>query len=149
ARVDAMQSAQQQTIDAMNNEIATMQDEVDRYGQELEQARIAMREEIQKIENSFREREAGLQAEIDRQQRDLLLANETVRRLQSELRGQQVAGTSEEALVDGRVIGLDSTGNNVFINVGRRQKARLGMAFEIYSDATSVRRDENGEYPQG
>lgn len=150
ARVDAMQESQQQTIAALNNEIATMRDEVDRYGEELNDARTAMNTQIQDIENAFREREAALQAEIDRQQRDLLLANDTVRRLQSELRGQQVAGTSEEALVDGRITGQDSTDNAVFINVGRRQKARLGMAFEVYAQTTSIRPDEEtGDYPQG
>jgi uncharacterized coiled-coil protein SlyX len=150
ARVDAMQEAQEQTIGSLNNEIATMRDEVDRYREELNTALTAMNTQVQDIENAFREREAALQADIDRQQRDLLLANDTVRRLQSELRGQQVTGTSEEALVDGRIIGLDGTDNNVFINVGRRQKAMLGMAFEIYAESTSIRpNEETGAYPQG
>lgn len=150
ARVDAMQEGQQQTIASLNSEIATMRDEVDRYREELNGARAEMNTHVQDVENAFREREAALQAEIDRQQRDLLLANDTVRRLQSELRGQQVAGRSEEAMVDGRITGMDSTANDVFVNIGRKQKARLGMAFEVYADATAVRRDdETGEYPQG
>lgn len=149
-RVNAMQESQQQTIESLNNEIATMLAQVDQYGQEVSNLNATLADQIRKIENDFREREAGLQAEIDRQQRDLLLANDTVRRLQSELRGQQVAGTSEEALVDGRIIGLDSAGNNVFLSVGRRQKARLGMTFEVYSTTTSIRPDEQtGEYPRG
>jgi hypothetical protein len=107
---------------------------------------------VEKVAKAKREGEdavAELNNRISKKDEELAIARGTIARLQGERNRDTIKPTDEFALVDGEVVGLDATDNNVFINRGRRQKIVLGMTFEVYPNAAAIRPGTSGEYNRG
>jgi len=149
-RVAELETAQRETLAALNSEVTVTMDEVDRYREEVQRTKEAMEERIRQIEEEYSLREGELTAQIRELQQQNAIAQETARKLQEQLRGKLVKRGDEYALVDATIVGMDAAAGRYYLNVGRNQKVPLGMTFEVYSDAASIRLDEQtGEYPQG
>ena len=104
----------------------------------------------QKLTDEAAAKEATMQADLDKYQRDSVLDKALITRIQGELKGKRFVGESEYALADAQIIGLNSSDSTATINVGRKDKLRISMTFEVYSDAGSIRPDDKtGEYPAG
>jgi hypothetical protein len=53
-------------------------------------------------------------------------------------------------LVDGRVVDVLGSSDQVFINLGRNDRIRPGMSFRVYDDAGKIRLDQRtGQYSEG
>lgn len=148
-QVAAIRRERDAEVERLKAEVSRYAEEIDSYRRGLNVARNDMEERVARIDQESREREAELNARISELQRDLVLANDTVRRLQEEMRGQRVMPTDEYALVDAEVVGIDAAENLVYIDVGARDKVVLGLRFEVYDDATTIRPDRDGNYPRG
>jgi hypothetical protein len=149
-RVARIDENQKQTVARLNAEVDTYKAEVDALRESINEYRKKSDERVQRITDEAAARENQLQAEIDKLQRESVLDKGLIQRLQSELAGKRFTGDSEYALVDAQVIGLNSIDNTATINIGRRDKLRVGMTFEAYNDAASIRPDpRTGEYPPG
>lgn len=149
-RVARIDENQKQTVARLNAEVDTYKAEVDALRESINEYRKKSDERVQRISDESAARENQLQAEIDKLQRESVLDKGLIQRLQGELAGKRFAGDSEYALVDAQVIGLNSIDNTATINIGRKDKLRVGMTFEAYNDAASIRPDERtGEYPPG
>jgi hypothetical protein len=150
ARVKAIEDNHKATLAALNQQVDAYKGEVDQYRAELEKAKAEMIQHEEKAKADAEDRIAALNAQLSDMQKELLLSRDTMSRLQNELKGRTFKPQDEFALVDGKIIGLDTAENAVYINLGRRQKLRLGMSFEVYSEATAIRPDERtGQYPAG
>ena len=148
-RVKGLEDSQKATLAALNAELDKYKDEVDQYRQELNQAKQAMDERVSRIEAAAAETESKLRTDLDALQRDKVLNQSLITRLQDELKGKRVNGANEDALVDAEIIGLDAADSTVIINRGRRDKIVLGQTFAVYAEPTDVRPDESGNYPEG
>jgi hypothetical protein len=148
-RVKGLEDSQKATLAALNAELDKYKDEVDQYRQELNQAKQGMDERVSRIEAAAIETESKLRTDLDALQRDKVLNQSLITRLQDELKGKRVNGANEDALVDAEIIGLDAADSTVIINRGRRDKIVLGQTFAVYAEPTDVRQDDNGNYPEG
>ncbi len=150
ARVKAIEDSQKATLAALTQQLDTYKDEVDKYRAELNTAKADMDKRVDKIRQGGLDTEAQLNSQITDLQKEVVLSRDTISRLQNELHGRTFKPGDEHALVDGQVIGLDPAENQVIVNVGRRQRAVLGMTFEVYSEPTAIRPDPvTGDYPPG
>jgi len=149
ARVADLEQSHAATVAALNEEIGRYKGELDRFRTMVDSTIRTNNDRVETIRRESADREAGLQSHVAE------LEEETVR-LQgqvNQLRTAQVESTllpqGEYALVDGRIIGADPVENTVFIDLGRRDRVVLGMSFEVYSNAASIRPDADGNYPAG
>lgn len=149
-RVRQLEENQRNTIAQLNTDLDKYRDEVERYRDELNQAKADMDERVSRIQDSADSREAALRADIDTLQRDKVLNQALITRLQDELKGKRVSSQDEYALVDGEIISVDPAARTAVISRGRRDKIVLGMTFAVYAEATAIRPDpQSGEYPAG
>ncbi len=149
-RVKGLEDSQKATLAALNAELDKYKDEVDRYREELNQAKQGMDDRVNRIQAAASDTETHLRSEIDKLQREKVLNQSLITRLQDELKGKRVGGASEDALVDAQVIGLDAAANTVVLNRGRKDNIVLGMTFAAYAEATDIRPDPStGNYPDG
>lgn len=147
-RVQTLERTHAQTLAALTQQIEAYKGEVDSY-----RARTT---ELQNFMNSQIERNRQLaETEKDALQSQLLEAKTTVATLQDQInklkaqRTDTLRPTDEYALVDGEVIGINPSENQIFINLGRRDKLVPGMKFSVYGSATAIRPDAEGNYPRG
>lgn len=150
ARVKDIEASQAKTLTELNGQVDQYKAEVDQLRDEVASFKGELDTRVQRMRDDGAGREAQLAAELDKSQRQGLLDRSLIQRLQNELKGQRYVGQSEEALVDGKVIGLNAADSTVVIGVGRKQRLVLGTSFEVYGDGTSIRPDPaTGEYPSG
>ena len=149
-RVARLEAAQQESLKAINDDVAVTMDGIDKYRDEINQAKAEMEQRVQRLDEQARIREAELTAQIRELQQANVIATDTIRKLQEQYRGKSLAGSDEFALVDGEIVGVDAASGQYFLNLGRKQRVALGMTFEVYADASTIRPDErSGEYPAG
>jgi hypothetical protein len=149
-RVKTIDENMKTTLAANTAEVDKYKNEVDALRESINDYRKKSDERVQKIADEAAAKEASLQGQIDTLQREAVLDKGLIIRMQGELKGKRFEGASEYSLVDAQVIGMNSGDNTATINIGRNDKLRVGMTFEVYSDATAIRPDEKtGEYPAG
>lgn len=148
-RVKGLEDSQKATLAALTGELDKYRDEVDRYREEHNQAKLAMDERVSRLQAAADEAAAKLRTDIDNLQREKVLNQSLITRLQDELKGKRVGGASEDALVDAEIIGIDAAANTVILSRGRKDKVVLGMTFTVYAEATDIRPDASGNYPVG
>ena len=51
--------------------------------------------------------------------------------------------------MDGRIVSVNPSTNEAFIDLTTRDRLVLGMTFEIYDNASAIRPDASGNYPRG
>lgn len=148
-RVAKMQESHNAAVTSLNTEIGTYKTEVDRYREGINDTRKEMDARVERLLADARDAEAQL-TDRNRQLQDqnLVLQNQ-VAVLRGEKNKDILKPEDEFALVDGQVAGIDGGSGQVYINVGRADKVRLGMTFAVYSSATDIRPDDEGVYPQG
>ncbi|MFW5653876.1 MAG: hypothetical protein ACOC0P_07495, partial [Planctomycetota bacterium] len=64
------------------------------------------------------------------------------------VKSTRISRQSEADLADGEIVRVLQD-DNVFINLGRSDQVVLGMSFDVYSNATELRRNAQGQIPQG
>lgn len=149
-RIKSIDENQQKTLAAINAELDKTKVEVDALRDSINEIRKSSDARVQKLADEAGAKESALQGEIDKLQREAVLDKSLAQRLQSELKGKRVEAGNEYALVDAQIISMNSADSTATINIGRKDKLRVGMTFEVYGDATAIRPDEKtGEYPAG
>lgn len=150
ARTKEIDGKMKETIASLTAELNRYKDEVESYRADINATKAKMDQEVDKTREAARAREAELVGQIRESQEKQAIAQETVKRLQEQLRGKVFEGDKEYALVDGRVVGSDPGSSQYFIDIGRKQKVVLGMTFQVYTDATGIHPDaKTGDYPPG
>lgn len=145
-----LEEQQRQSVAKLTGEVEQTKAEADRLRAEVDKFKSEMDARVDKIRGDYTGKETSLQGEIDKLQRDRVIDRGTIEKLRAETKGARFTGTPEQSLVDARVVGINSADNTVVLSVGRKQRAVLGLTFEIYGDATAIRPDEKtGDYPRG
>jgi len=150
ARVKSLEESQKEALAAQRAQIDIYKAEVDKNAEAVRKSKEEMSQHEEKVRADSADTIAQLNARISELEKEELLGRETINRLQAELKGRSLKPGDEYALVDAEVIGLDTAENNVFLNIGSNKKARVGLTFEVYSEATAMRPDPvTGNYPAG
>lgn len=148
-RVRAIQDRHQATVDALNKDVGQYKTDVETYRSEIADLRSKMDSQVATITQEARQRESELQARADKLQEDNLVLQAQVQTLRGERNKDVFKGQPEYALVDARIVGVNAAERQATISIGRRQKANIGMPFSVYTDAASLRPDDEGNYPRG
>lgn len=148
-RVKTLEDEHRKTIASLNAEIDSYKDGTNTYRTNMEAASVDMNTRVSTIRADSEATISGLEGQARDLEQQLLIANDQLRRLKQEQAGQNLRGSAEEALVDGRVVGVNSAGKQAYIGLGRKDRLVLGMTFEAYSEPSNIVPDAKGEYPKG
>jgi hypothetical protein len=147
-RVAQIEKIYNDTMAATRAEVGTYKTEVDTLSTETESYKKDMEVRIEKIRADAQDELAERNARISDLEKEVLLGRSTIQRLQAELKGRTPGIRDEYALRDATIIGIDSAENNVYLDIGSKQKVREGLTFEVFSEVNAIRPDPNtGEYP--
>lgn len=137
------------TIAALTGEIGQYKGEVDTLREETNKFRKDMDVRVQKIVDDAEAEKAALRQQITKLSTENSSLNEQLRIARGQNKNDLLVGSPEEALVDGSIVALSPTQGTVSINRGRKDHVQLGMTFAVYSNASVIRPDSNGNYPPG
>ncbi len=149
-RVGNIEEEHAATVAAMNSQISSYKAEIDGYREELAAARRDMDDRVDSIQGDLESRNSELEstvAELDAQNRIL---EEQLRVFRAAKANETLRAEFEGALVDANVIGVNAPGREIYLDRGRDDRVVLGMTFEVYNSAASIRVDpQSGDYPRG
>jgi hypothetical protein len=149
-RVKQLTEAHQKTIDTMNADIDRYRAEVEQYRNAVDQAKDFMTKEVEKARDEGTKTAAALSEKNRGLENENLQLKDQLAKLREQNKPNLLRPTSEAALVDGSIIGLNPSGNEVTISLGAKDKVILGMSFAVYSDAAAIKPDATtGNYPAG
>jgi hypothetical protein len=148
-RVAKMQESHNAAVSSLNTEIGTYKSEVDQYRDGINDTRKEMDARVERLLADSRDQEAQLTERIRQLQDQNLVLQNQVAVLRGEKNKDILRPEDEFALVDGQVAGIDGGSNQVYINIGRAAKVRLGMTFAVYGSVNEIRPDDQGVYPRG
>lgn len=148
-RVKALEEEHRKTVASLTTEIDDYKGGTNAYRDNLETTRSDMNNRVNTIRSDAESTISGLEGQARDLEQQLLIANDQLRRLKQEQAGQNLRSAAEEALVDGRVVGLNAADRQAYIGLGRKNRMVLGMTFEVYQDASAIVPDEKGNYPKG
>lgn len=148
-RVASMERTFAESRAAMEAEIGAYKREVEGYRAGVGEAREQMDTRVTRIQSDSDATIAALESRVNALEQELLVANEQVRRLRADRASESLGAPDEASLVDARVVGVNAAAREAYIDIGKRDRAILGMTFEVYNTASSIRADESGQYPRG
>ena len=148
-RLAAVQGEDRKTVEALTAQINGYKAELDRYRTGVETAQASMETRVTQIRTEADKTAADLQSKVNAQQQELLIKQEQLDKSLGKNDATRLKPNDESALVDARIIGVNAGARQVYIGVGRKQHAVLGLPFEIYSIGTAIVPDKEGNYPPG
>lgn len=120
------------------------------YQQKLGDAKNNYQVAIDRKEQDHRNQVDGLQAEIDDLNSDHTVVTSRLNELRKVVDAIRIRPKNPAELVDGRVVDVLGASGQVFINLGRNDRVKPGMTFEVYDTAGQIRVNENtGDYSRG
>ncbi|HZW09004.1 MAG TPA: hypothetical protein VFF69_03795 [Phycisphaerales bacterium] len=145
AQRDAQHAA---TLAAVNEELGRYRAEVEAYRSGTEQHQQDMESRVGRIQTESQARESELLDRITTLEEENQRQQNQLEVLRGERKKDLFQGQPEESLVDGRVVAADAAEGTATIDLGRRAKIRVGMTFAVYEEASAIRPNEAGEYPE-
>lgn len=135
--------------------LAGVMSQIESYKNEADAARAAMNRlqqqyvaDIERLTREHADQIASLNQQVAAARTETARLTDEVKRLRGEKRSDVLSGTPEEALVDGRIINVNANAGEVTIDRGWSDRIKLGMTFAVYSRASAITRDEEGNYAQ-
>jgi uncharacterized coiled-coil protein SlyX len=148
-RLGRVQEENRSTVNALNAEIGGYKAELDRYRTGVETTQASMEERVESIRAETDKSTGELQGKVDTLSQELLVKQEQLDKALGKANTERLKPGEESALVDARVVATNAAAKQVYVGVGRKQNAVLGMTFEVYSVGTAITPDAEGNYPPG
>lgn len=148
-QMDQLRNSQQQELASVQQQIAGYRTAAEEYRRELETTKQTMNASVDRLHDQYENRITDLENETDELYRERVLLMSRVEDLQARLSADRIRAQDPATLVDGRVIDASGASDQVFIDRGRQHRIVLGMTFEVYDDAASIRPNPQGELPRG
>ncbi len=156
SEIEQMRASMDNLRDSHSRELASVQDQIagyrqaaDNYRGELDDAKLAMNESVDRLQDQYETRINELVQENDDFSRQVVALQTRVEELQQRLSSDRLRAQDPATLVDGRIIGVSGAADTVFIDRGRKHRVVQGMTFEVYDDAAAIRPDASGQLPRG
>ena len=142
-RNQATLAAAQASIDGYARTVDTLRAETSAAVQGIDAART-------QIEARYTQRIRDLERQIDELNRDNAVFRTRVAQLDAKVNEVRPKSESPAELVDGEVIDVIGADRQVFLNLGRKDRLRPGITFEVYEDARTIQPDpQTGAYSRG
>jgi hypothetical protein len=149
ARFNTAAETHRQTIERLTSDIKAYQAEHEAYVAANEKYKQGVDQMLSKAKDEFAEKEKRLADQLTSQTESVLILEQQVRAARGQKSATSFRGDDEAALVDGEVIGAETSDKRIYINRGRAHKIALGMTFSVYSDKNAILPDPDGNYPAG
>jgi len=144
-----MQRLHDQTIASLEAQIEQQAAEVETYRQAVQSATDNMDDRVRRIQADFETEKDELSARLQSAQQTILDLEAQLANLRRDRSPQILSPLPEAGLADGTILEVFPAENYVVIGRGRADKVVLGMSFAVYAQGTTVRPNEDGEYPRG
>ncbi|MEM8836335.1 MAG: hypothetical protein AAGD00_11015 [Planctomycetota bacterium] len=148
-RIEDLRLSYEESIADNSSEVRSFTSQVAGFGADLEETKLEIEGELLDIRGESEAVIDSLENELSQRDNEILILREQLASLRGERSTDTLRAPDEAALVDGRVVGVNPSANEVYIDRGRVDRVVLGMTFELYSARTSIRPDEDGVYPRG
>jgi hypothetical protein len=147
-QMERQRESHRSELDSVQAQIAGYRTAAEEYRDELQTTKRAMNEAVDRLNDRYENQVRGLEDELDSIHRERVQLMQRVEDLQARLSADRIRAQDPDTLVDGRII--DMSGDQVFIDRGRKHRIVLGMTFEVYDDASAIRVDQRtNELPRG
>jgi hypothetical protein len=146
---DRFRDSQLAAVASLQAQIGDLRTDAQQYREGIRQAEVNYAGRIQQAEADALDVERTLLSRLETIDQQNLILQDTLSRLREETQDTRIQPRSEAALVDGAIVGVNAADREVFVSLGSRDNLVLGMAFTVYSDATQIRPNAQGEYPSG
>jgi len=149
ARVNQMRQNHTDEIRSLQSQIGDYSSEAERYRDDVARTVSAVEATVSRQEQQYEAEIDALQGRNDQLNQDVVLMRQRIDELQEIINRSRQASVDPSLLVDGTVVEtLGST--DIYIDLGRSDRIVMGMTFEIFDSADSIRVDPNtGELPRG
>ena len=150
AEITQLRTSQQQERDAVEGVIAGYRTSNDEYKQRLDEAISDLGGAKETLKSTYEGRIKELQDDTDNLNRELLTLKGRIKQFE-ELRNEtRLKAQDPSTLVDGKVLEVPGSNDEVYIDRGKKKRVVLGMTFEVYSDYHSIRvNPQTGDIPRG
>lgn len=140
--LEAEKANGQKLAEAMRGEFAGYDKAAKDLISDLEKTRADMQKEIDSLKQSHQARVDELQGEIDSLRASTAVIQSRNDVLVKKFEAFELKPANPAELVDGRVIAIEGSGDQVFINIGQKDRVIPGMTFEIFDDANAIAASE-------
>ncbi len=149
SQIASMREQQREEIRFVQGRIEEYRTAAEEYLEELNQTKRTMEDSVDRLRDRYEDRVDELVGETDDLNREIVVLRDRLDDLQQRVSADRIRAQDPATLVDGRVIDVSGS-DQVFINRGRQNRIVLGMTFEVYDNASSIRVDpQTGEMQRG
>jgi hypothetical protein len=149
-QIAQLKEEHQQELTEVRQEIVTYRQAADEYGDDVRSTIQSVEQTIERLNEEHQAEVSDLEDELDRLSQELVLLRSRVDEYEKVLDEIRIKGKDPALLVDATVIDVEPANERVFVDRGRRDRIVLGMTFEVYDDAASIRvNEQTNELPRG
>ena len=134
---------------AESKQLETYRTATDEHLAEIADVRQMMETSRDKLRDRYTDDISNLNGDVADLRQEKLQLKSKLDELSEIIDETRVKPKDPATLVDGTVIDIAGSNDQVYIDRGRQDRIVLGMKFEVYGDAAQIRPDENGDFPRG
>ncbi|MCH2149335.1 MAG: hypothetical protein MK095_07865, partial [Phycisphaerales bacterium] len=149
AQVEEANRARDTLLAAESKQLETYRTATDEHLGEIAQVREKMETASDKLRDRYTDEIKQLQDEGDALRHDTVGLKSRIEELEAYRSENRLKPPDPATLVDGRIIDIAGTNNQVYVDRGQQDQIVLGMTFEVYDDASQIRPQADGQFPRG
>ena len=137
-------------VNEVRASISEYQNAAEQYRTDISNTQGEYRRAIDQNNEQHRNEVASLQEELDDLNGNQTVLTSRLNELRKVVDAIRIRPKNPAELVDGRIIDVLGSSGQVFIDLGRQDRIRPGMTFEVYDEPGQIRVDPNtGDYSRG
>ena len=149
AQVEEANRARDTLLAAESKQLETYRTATDEHLGEIAQVREKMETASDKLRDRYTDEIKQLQDEGDALRHDTVGLKSRIEELEAYRSENRLKPPDPATLVDGRIIDIAGSNNQVYVDRGQQDQIVLGMTFEVYDDASQIRPQADGQFPRG
>ncbi|MHC4947644.1 MAG: hypothetical protein ACYTG1_05215 [Planctomycetota bacterium] len=150
ATLDQAKAAHEQELDAVRNQVQEYSDAGNSYRQQVDDTIADLQRAKDTLRGEYEEEKSRLENEVEDLSRERVILISRLNELEAIVDKTRIKPQNPAMLVDGNIIDAAGPSDRVFIDRGKQDRIVLGMTFEVYDDAASIRvNPRTGELPRG
>lgn len=142
-QVTQAQDDARREVDSVRGTIAGYEQAANDYRDQTAEAIKTIEATKEQMSQQFADRQNDLEGQIDELNQRAAVFQTKNQQLQKIVDEFRVKARNPAELVDGRIIDVIDSSDQVFIDIGSEDRVVPGMTFEVYDNSTSIRVDPN------
>jgi hypothetical protein len=148
--MNQLRQSQQAERDAVEGRIAGYRDAAEDYKKRLDDGIADLGRAKDELSQRYQGTIHDLEDQTDNLNRELMFVKSRLKDLEDARNTARLKSQDPSTLVDGKVVDVPGSNEEVYIDRGKKNRVVLGMTFEVYSESASIRvNPQTGEIPRG